>query len=170
MRLTLAGTAGSPASADPWLAKDKAEHLLLSAAAVVAVYACLLVCAVPVSRSGSLVAAALTSLLLGSLKELGDHLQWWHGNLSYRDFTADIAGIGLAAAAILAYNHSALQRPPGTAGSWWWQAATGRQQQQPYAAVSTGDIEMGISTPAAARAINSSNGRVPSQQQLRSDS
>jgi len=70
--------------------------------------------------------------------------QWWPGNLSYRDFVADLAGIALAAAGILLY-HQAV----GTAASSSLSSlahslrptAAGARQQA-YKPVPT-DIEMG---------------------------
>lgn len=60
--------------ADPWFAVDKLQHLLFCAAVVVCVFVAsrkLL----SLGHNTSLAAGVLTSLVLGALKELGDHLK-----------------------------------------------------------------------------------------------
>lgn len=66
--------------ADPWLALDKLEHLLFCAAVVVAVTVALQFL-LSSGRKVSLIAGVLTSLILGALKELGDHLKVGHNTL-----------------------------------------------------------------------------------------
>jgi hypothetical protein len=60
--------------ADLWLAADKLQHLLFCAAVVV----CTFVAArkvLPLGRNASLAVGVLASLVLGTFKELGDHLK-----------------------------------------------------------------------------------------------
>ncbi|CAG9466467.1 unnamed protein product [Pedinophyceae sp. YPF-701] len=88
--------------ADPWLARDKVEHVL----------SCVLVTAVTAlaCRSYKPVRARLPAWALrcppawlgaaagaavGALKELGDGLQWWPGRASIRDGVADVVGVVL---------------------------------------------------------------------------
>jgi hypothetical protein len=60
--------------ADPWFAADKLQHLTFCAAVVVAVFLASGK-SLKLGRYASLAAGILTSLVLGALKELGDHLQ-----------------------------------------------------------------------------------------------
>jgi hypothetical protein len=60
--------------ADPWFAADKLQHLTFCAALVVAVFLASRK-GLPLGRNASLAAGILTSLVLGALKELGDHLK-----------------------------------------------------------------------------------------------
>lgn len=71
--------------------------------------------------------------------------QWWHGNLSYKDFLADLAGIALAAAAILAY-HTYRQTAGSAAAAATSSALAGLAsalQRQPGYRPVPNDIEMG---------------------------
>lgn len=140
--------------ADPWIAVDKLQHLVLSAAVVVGVFVTARR-ALSLGRSSSLAAGILTSLCAGILKELGDHLKWWPGNLSYRDFVADLLGIALAAAGILLHHHystaastSASAALAGLASRL--QPTTGTAAYRPVPTTAA-DIEMGAA-PAATEA------------------
>jgi hypothetical protein len=76
-------------------------------------------------------------------------LQWWPGNLSYRDFLADLAGIALAAAGILLYHHTAAGAGTSSTASALAGLASSPKlpgQRQPgYRPVPT-DIEMGAAS------------------------
>uniref|UniRef100_A0A383WD71 VanZ-like domain-containing protein n=1 Tax=Tetradesmus obliquus TaxID=3088 RepID=A0A383WD71_TETOB len=147
-------------AADPWLALDKLEHFLFCASIVLASYAALyrLGC----NRSVSLSVAVLLSLVAAGGKELGDYLQWWPGNLSFRDFIADLAGTAVATAAILALHRPAASsatlaglasslRPATapTAGAAS-AAAAAPPKRGTYKALPTADIEMGLGSSSTA--------------------
>ncbi|EFN52560.1 hypothetical protein CHLNCDRAFT_138545 [Chlorella variabilis] len=89
-----------PSELDPWLARDKAEHFAFCFAITSAVYLG--------SRSWEslrrhrLLLACFAGLAAGLAKELGDWLQWWPGVVSARDLGADLAGVALALAALVA--------------------------------------------------------------------
>jgi hypothetical protein len=80
-------------------------------------------------------------------------LQWWPGNLSYKDFTADLAGTALAAAGLLLHHSytagSAAATSSALAGLASSLRPTGRQPA--YRLVPT-DIEMGIAPVTTATA------------------
>lgn len=54
------------------------------------------------------------SMLVGSVKEIGDYLHWWNGVVSFTDLAADAAG-ATAAWALVAYLNSPPARPLRTA-------------------------------------------------------
>jgi hypothetical protein len=70
-------------------------------------------------------------------------MQWWPGNLSYKDFVADLAGTAAATAALLL----AELRGRPTAASTLSSLAAGAAGTR-YKPVPTADIELGL--PAAA--------------------
>jgi hypothetical protein len=108
--------------------------------------------ALSLGRSSSLVAGVLTSLCAGILKELGDHLKWWPGNLSYRDFVADLSGIALAAAGILLHHHYSTAASASTSTALAGLASRLRPPTgtAAYRPVPAADIEMGAAPAAAA--------------------
>jgi hypothetical protein len=80
-------------------------------------------------------------------------LQWWPGNLSYKDFVADLAGIALAASGLLLYHSYTASSEAATSSALAGLASslrpTGRQPA--YRPVPT-DIEMGTPPVTAALA------------------
>lgn len=89
-----------PLSDDPWLALDKAEHLIFCA--LVAACAYLVARTRPALARWRLAAGATASFLAGAAKEAGDAAGLWPGRPSWRDAAADAVG-GAAALAALAY-------------------------------------------------------------------
>ncbi len=82
---------------------DKAQHVALCAGVVVAAY--LVLCRVKVCTPctpwpARLAVAEVCALIVGGLKELGDALGWWRGQLSYRDAAADLLGCALSGGAV----------------------------------------------------------------------
>lgn len=117
----------APQSNDEWLAWDKVEHLVLCALVTCLVYWFCKRSQKNVSHP--LLAAVFAGIAVGVVKEIGDYLQvgvlcccylvnckqhrcinhlvtflqWWSGQASYKDLTADVLGSGLAALAIQAW-------------------------------------------------------------------
>lgn len=96
-------------------------------------------------------------LLLMRLSNHAPHMQWWPGNLSFRDFVADLAGTAVATAAILA-----LHRPQASSATLAGLASSLRPTAAPGAAAATAappkraaykalpaaDIELGLASTA----------------------
>jgi hypothetical protein len=82
-------------------------------------------------------------------------LQWWPGNLSDRDFIADLAGIALAAAGILAY-YQLLAAPAPAPTALASLVSRLKPSAAAYRPVPT-DIEMGA---APAQGATAAGGRV----------
>ncbi|KAK9832422.1 hypothetical protein WJX74_009632 [Apatococcus lobatus] len=81
------------ASGDSWFQLDKVEHFLLCLILTILVY---LLAGFQVFRPGNptkrLLCSATLSFGAGLLKELGDYVHWWPGQLSLKDLLADLTG------------------------------------------------------------------------------
>ena len=88
-------------SDDPWIAPDKLGHFVFCGLCTFAGFA---LCLYRRDwRSFRFVTGATVGLIFGALKEVGDGLGWWPGNVSLRDMGADLAGIAVALAALVIY-------------------------------------------------------------------
>jgi hypothetical protein len=91
-------------SSDPWIAPDKLGHFLFCGLCTVAGY---LLCITKPShrewRNFRFLAGASLGAFFGALKEIGDGLGWWPGNVSIRDMGADVAGIVVALCLLILY-------------------------------------------------------------------
>ena len=88
-------------TSDPWLAPDKLGHFLFCGLCTFAGFA---MCLYRREwRSYRFVTGAMLGVMFGALKEIGDGLGWWPGNVSIRDMGADLAGIVVALAALIIY-------------------------------------------------------------------
>lgn len=88
--------------------------------------------------------------------DYAQHQQWWPGNLSFRDFIADLAGTAVATAAILALHRPqassatlaglATSLRPAAAPAAGPAAAAAPPKRGAYKALPTADIEMGLAS------------------------
>ncbi|GAX73951.1 hypothetical protein CEUSTIGMA_g1401.t1 [Chlamydomonas eustigma] len=95
-RIRVAAHEGMP---DDWIALDKLEHFFSCAIIVIASYG--LICRWPSLHPHRLVLSFCIGIIAGTAKELGDELQLWPGEPSWRDFAADLLGCITASAALV---------------------------------------------------------------------
>lgn len=84
------------ASSDSWVAFDKLAHVLLCLTMTLLVYGIMVFYLRYLSKVWRVGSALLAGFAVGVMKEVGDGLQWWPGNVSTRDLVADGFGIVLA--------------------------------------------------------------------------
>jgi hypothetical protein len=93
-------SAAEPAS-DFWIASDKLGHFVFCGLSTFAGFA---LCLYRREwRKYRFITGAILGVIFGAIKEIGDGLGWWPGNISVRDMGADAVGIAVALAVLIIY-------------------------------------------------------------------